>query len=372
MTFKKCSCGRAYTKEQWERLPVLGHTLTDDAEGKYDLELKNCSCGSTMGVERKTHDAKGQPLMGLGKLPLKVTDSPAFQAWFKGSKVVDSRGKPLVVYHGTTADFERFDRSRANPESDFGAGFYFTTSLQDVAKNYAGEGPDLTQKIQLEAERIASETDREYNDPNVVAEARSKFIEHGGAVMPVFLAIKNPFRVGGKGETVLTFEALQDSDGEYTGDEKGTLVDVIMALRNVAGRYSDGDLEALVTNLTEYGYDGGIAASKFTDIVGHDERFNDYQDDVGRLVSKEILRQALAEAGFDGVIDQSVDLKFGSQRHIGKKMAGMGKKTTHYIAFEPEQVKSAVGNRGTFDPNDRNILHGFGSAGRWMRTPGGR
>ena len=28
----------------------------------------------------------------------------------------------------------------------------------------------------------------------------------------------------------------------------------------------------------------------------------------------------------------------------------------HYVAFEPTQIKSAIGNRGTFDPNDPNIL----------------
>jgi len=28
-------------------------------------------------------------------------DSPAFQRWFNGSKVVDGSGEPLKVYHGT-------------------------------------------------------------------------------------------------------------------------------------------------------------------------------------------------------------------------------------------------------------------------------
>ncbi len=31
--------------------------------------------------------------------------------------------------------------------------------------------------------------------------------------------------------------------------------------------------------------------------------------------------------------------------------------SSEYIAFHPEQIKSAIGNRGTFDPNDPNILH---------------
>src|SRR5690606_31070819 len=31
--------------------------------------------------------------------------------------------------------------------------------------------------------------------------------------------------------------------------------------------------------------------------------------------------------------------------------------TTQYVAFRPEQIKSATGNRGTFDPNDPSILN---------------
>ena len=31
-----------------------------------------------------------------------------FWAWFKGSKVVDENKRPLVMYHGTSADFPSF------------------------------------------------------------------------------------------------------------------------------------------------------------------------------------------------------------------------------------------------------------------------
>jgi len=39
-------------------------------------------------------------------------ETPEFKQWFGDSKVVDADGKPLVVYHGTTADFTRFDLSK--------------------------------------------------------------------------------------------------------------------------------------------------------------------------------------------------------------------------------------------------------------------
>lgn len=36
------------------------------------------------------------------------TNSPEFKAWFGDSKAVDDAGKPLVVYHGTNAEFDAF------------------------------------------------------------------------------------------------------------------------------------------------------------------------------------------------------------------------------------------------------------------------
>ncbi len=37
------------------------------------------------------------------------TDTPEFKKWFGDSKVVDADGKPLVVYHGTNAEFDVFE-----------------------------------------------------------------------------------------------------------------------------------------------------------------------------------------------------------------------------------------------------------------------
>ena len=44
-----------------------------------------------------------------------VTNSSAFKAWFAGSKIVDKKGRPLKVFHGTNKSFEQF-----RPLSHFG------------------------------------------------------------------------------------------------------------------------------------------------------------------------------------------------------------------------------------------------------------
>ena len=51
-------------------------------------------------------------------------DTPAFKKWFGDSKVVDDSGKPLVVYHGTNADFDAFDKKQLKSKSEI-KGFFF-------------------------------------------------------------------------------------------------------------------------------------------------------------------------------------------------------------------------------------------------------
>ena len=44
---KTCSCGRIYSLEEWLALPAGG---IQKADGDEDLEMRHCSCGSTMCV----------------------------------------------------------------------------------------------------------------------------------------------------------------------------------------------------------------------------------------------------------------------------------------------------------------------------------
>ena len=51
----------------------------------------------------------------------KLVRTPAFKKWFgdwennpsEASKVVDENGEPLVVYHGTNAEFNVFDKKKS-------------------------------------------------------------------------------------------------------------------------------------------------------------------------------------------------------------------------------------------------------------------
>jgi hypothetical protein len=84
------------------------------------------------------------------------TTTPEFKAWFGESKVVDAQGKPLVMYHGTTADFNEF---------------------------------------KLQSGRIWFAADPSYTNPYAGENARARGeFKVGGNVMPLMVAMKNPLR----------------------------------------------------------------------------------------------------------------------------------------------------------------------------------
>jgi hypothetical protein len=82
------------------------------------------------GVMRPALNSKGQPIHpteeGLRN----------FWRWFGDSRAVDSEGRPLVVYHGTGADFDRFDLALVG--RTFGAagelGFFFSSNPETASK----------------------------------------------------------------------------------------------------------------------------------------------------------------------------------------------------------------------------------------------
>lgn len=86
-------------------------------------------------------------------------NTPAFKKWFGDSKIVDEKGQPLVVYHGSaTGKIEEFNTK--GPGRFYGPGAYFAFDAEDAA-HYARN-----------------------------AERRNRGIAQ--TIYPVYLSIKNP------------------------------------------------------------------------------------------------------------------------------------------------------------------------------------
>ena len=96
--------------------------------------------------------------MGLLSTPIKVgnkavrglldMDTPSRMARAK------EQGYNTDVYHGSTHDLTNMDALKTNIEGDWGQGIYSSNNIDDVNNNYAGLGPDLTQRIEMEADRL--------------------------------------------------------------------------------------------------------------------------------------------------------------------------------------------------------------------------
>ena len=245
----------------------------------------------------------------------KITDSAAFKAWFGDSKVVDADGKPLVVYHGTQKDFDEFKVTASSRNGDaFGVGHYFGSS--DVANVYA---------------------DKEEFGPNV---------------KPVYLKIEAPFDLGskltdGQVQAIAAAVALDppmDGDMTFAATTTKEFSDKKSAMEFFTGKREEWKSKGngIDRHKPSAGVsDGGAFTVTYKDLSSQSIHIpamaSDAKDALQRVYGNEYTH-VLKRAGFDGI-----------------KVPGL----EFWIAFDSTQIKSATGNKGTFDPSNPDIREGF-------------
>ena len=84
-----------------------------------------------------------------------------FTEWFGDSKVVDADGNPMVVYHGTTADFDEFQRT-------MDVGPHFGTAEQAGVAAGVHEGDPKIMPVYLKMENPLRVTDEQANQPSLL------------------------------------------------------------------------------------------------------------------------------------------------------------------------------------------------------------
>lgn len=149
-----------------------------------------------------------------------------------------------------------------------------------------------------------------------------------GRLLETWLAIKKPMPLKQKGWAAPTLRKILKRAAELEAEADGSDI-------------RDGFLSNFADT---YGQGVSAAISEAARLVGADERAVDQMGGlVGAGLSPEHVNRAVVEVtGFDGIVSNG----FGDEG---------GKGGTIYVAFLPEQIKS-INNRGTFDPNDPNIL----------------
>lgn len=246
-----------------------------------------------------------------------------FYRWFGDSKVVDEQGRPLVVYHGTNANFDTFDN----------------TKLQRTVSSY---------------NTIASAYYFTSNNANAQT--------YGSSVYPVYLNIKKPLIIDYKGKY---FHDIVDFDNKTFGKK---------------GYYAKDDIDSLnelVTYAKEKGYDG-LIAENIKDSANEKQLRGSLNKDEKKLLNdlkKKNYEELYSEYNKIFPSDESADTFYARMgKRNGKNYILLSivdykfnERTetnvlaNDYIAFENNQIKSTQ-NRGTYSESE-NIYYQSAFAG---------
>ena len=145
-------------KEQ--ALPAPGETAVWEERPKWGNIL-----GDTIARNAKPVSNRGEKFQRAES----ITHTDNFKKWFgdwekdskNASKIVNEKGEPLVMYHGTDADFSIFDKKLIK-SSNYGDGFYFTSDIRN-AKNYGSKTKAVYLDVKNPLDLTTSANDAEFN-----------------------------------------------------------------------------------------------------------------------------------------------------------------------------------------------------------------
>lgn len=327
---------------------------------------------------------------------LEPIHTPAFKERFGKSKVVDNQGKPLVVYHGTYLDFDTFKPSE---DGDLGAGIYFSKD-PDEASLYAGIEPSdsggrvIPVYLRLEnpiSEDDAATLEMELGGEGAAAEIKSRghdgIIGHDTIVVyddsQIQSAISNHgtfdhsnpdirFSIGDGGvDGSFSTQANQGNNPainsinaemsqqytvapelrDFIGDSKvvdsrgrplvvyhGTSRDFNTFTEDQYGIFFTPDAERAETFSRIRKGSPNIMPVYLS--ISNPWQLIEYGPDVPYMLQVDQSKEALTKQGYDGIYMAATELAPES-----------------WVAFYPNQIKSATGNVGTYNKHTSDIRY---------------
>jgi hypothetical protein len=246
--------------------------------------------------------------------------SPFFKKWFgdwqkdpaTASKAVDAKGAPLPLYHGspelTRGSFDEFRVSKDALDLLAGTGVYLTDNRK-LGQTYTVNREGVLSGSMVDIDSVPKDT----------------------PVMELYANVRKPFDAGAGGmKAVREILAKEIPDEEFGSGPKVAQIkaeQIALETSNTARVYGENEpllaYRALREVLTNYGL-------------------------MQRYGAGDPMRETLERHGFDGI------------RHVGGVLGGQ--KHDVWVAFRPEQVKSAEpagssrSNSGDFDSTKPNIL----------------
>ena len=240
------------------------------------------------------------------------TGGKEFIRWFgdwqnepqSASKVVDSNGEPLVVYHQTENDFNVFDTNKKG----------------------------------------AGEFDSEMPTGIFMKPTNSNIGLSGNKQMALYANIRNPLTVNNRAELVRFYEQnidgykdakdyISNIDSEYKKKFEYEQINENKNYQKLWNAKKSGEI-------TEEDYQKALERDVLVKLV---KEWHNKVNEASKE-AKSLIDDYFRSSDYDGVI-------------VNSDVGSFGRSTKTYIAFENTQVKSATDNIGTYDRNNSDIRY---------------
>jgi hypothetical protein len=232
--------------------------------------------------------------------------------FLEGSSLVDESGKPKVFYHGTPNDFDKFDRERSlNARS----------RSMDTVGNWFSDNP-----------------------------GKGGAEEYGSTIMPVFLKAKNLKEYSNFDDFLRDMHEAEGRDFSKQNPKGG------------------GSAEGLRAKLKGEGYDGLVFPQNNWRELEADEAelaeaveraTEEYRQESRRLRGLGFEMTFKDGKPFQAKIDRLVDALTQKRRELDGISQEWADQSA-IVVFDPTQIKSAIGNKGTYDPTNPVITKAQG------------
>jgi hypothetical protein len=259
----------------------------------------------------------------------KLVRTPEFKKWFgdweknpkNASKVVDENGEPLVVYHGTSSEFNVFDLEKSSVYGIYGQGFYFTNNKK-IAEEYLGGV--LNKKSEKSHIKIC------------------------------FLNIKKPYFIDQEisDEEIYFYKQIIKKDKDYDFWFKR------MYDNDLPKKWEGGINETLINRNDLLSIKNKLKNQKNNDYISKPNEltrnhvYGILTDNFNTIHSKKVINEKLLKK-YDGIISE---YEGSGLRNIESLFT----KHIVYIVFEPNQIKLADGTNTTFDKDNNDIRYNKG------------
>ena len=268
-------------------------------------------------------------------------NSPQFKAWFDNSKIVNSDGSPKVMYHGSQAQFDTFDRKKARSSGTYGKGFYFTDSTTHAGTygNLYAVYLSIQNPVQYGKGSVSKDQVRKFLE--AVADNEDYSIENYGTydIDQILRSV-----MSGKSK-VDAFRVIQDISATAVGD----MVEAVELFNKVNGTSYDGIVTATET-----------VAFRPTQIKSAKDNMGTFDKENPNIYFSD--RDPTAAATAQELEKQNAKLREDVKEL--RELVRMQGKLTHGQEFRKSSIDAAVKSlaqeaMATLDAEDRKELHGM-------------